>query len=220
VDDASAAAMMAAEDPMQLSSWAAAIAAPVLAAAVAVPVLPWIGAPASTSAASAPVMPQYDRDRALLLPENYRQWVFAGSSLSLSYDEAPGDHEMFNQVLMEPTAYAHFVQTGDFREGTMFVLVLQGADSGVLPGRKGTFASDLHGVEMAVKDRTRTPDGWAYYGFGGMGGIEKRAQPSAGCVNCHKAHGARDHVFLQFYPLLSDAAGVKVTVRRSTQPRP
>jgi hypothetical protein len=206
---------------MQISSWAVAILAPALAAAI----FPWSDAPARPPAPGAadapdtPVMPQYDKDRALLLPERYREWVFAGSSLGLSYDTAAGDHEMFNHVLIEPTAYRHFVKTGEFREGTMLVLLLQGTDSGVLPGRKGRFAGDIHGVEMAVKDRTRTPEGWAYYGFGGMGGAPaKSAQPASGCVNCHKQHGARDNVFLQFYPLLAQAAGVKVDLRRVPAP--
>jgi hypothetical protein len=160
-------------------------------------------------------MPQYDKDRALLLPERYREWVFAGASLGLGYDTAPGGHEMFNEVLIEPTAYRHFVKTGEFREGTMFVLLLQGADAGVLPGRRGRFAGEIHGVEMAVKDRTRTPEGWAYYGFGGMGDAPARsAQPETGCANCHKQHGARDNVFLQFYPMLAQAAGVKVDLKR------
>jgi hypothetical protein len=201
---------------MPIPFWAVAMLAPVLAAAI----VPWSDGPAPPASApaataDAPVMPQYDKDRALLLPERYREWVFAGSSLGLSYDTAAGDHEMFNQVLIEPTAYRHFVKTGEFREGTMFVLLLQGTDSGVLPGRRGQFAGEIHGVEMAVKDKTRTPEGWAYYGFGGMGGAPaKSGQPQAGCHNCHKQHGARDNVFLQFYPMLAQAAGVKVDLKR------
>jgi len=200
------------------------LAAPVFAAAaVAIPVLP-VGhgsdAPPQTT-----VMPQYDTDRALVLPENYLQWVFVGSSLGLSYSESAGSHEMFNETLMEPTAYRHFVKTGEFREGTQFVLILHGAERAVLPGRRGQFAGDVHGVEMAVKDKDRTPEGWAYYGFGGMGGtLEKTSQPNPGgegsCVACHKAHAARDNVFLQFYPLLAKTAGITVPVKRAgNEPR-
>jgi Cytochrome P460 len=201
---------------MQITLWAAVLAAPVLAA-VAVPALPWpepsakpvTAAPADES----PVMPAYDRDRALRLPEDYRQWVFVGSSLGLSYEASASGHEMFHETLMEPTAYRHFVKTGEFREGTMFVLMLHGTERAVLPGRRGQFAGELHGVEMAVKDKTRTPEGWAYYGFGGMGSIAKAAQPEgSGCFNCHKTHAARDNVFLQFYPLLAEAA--RLTTRK------
>ena len=37
-----------------------------------------------------------------------------------------------------------------------------------------------HGIEMAVKDTSRVPEGWAYYNFGGsmMGGLRSSAAPS------------------------------------------
>jgi hypothetical protein len=167
-------------------------------------------APAAQSArVSEAVMPQYDKTGALLLPEDYRRWIFVGAGLGLDYADGPAiNHEMFSHTLMEPTAYRSFVETGRFREGTMLALILQGTDEKVLPARRGRFANDVHGVEMAVKDSKHTPEGWAYYGFGGMGNIRKTAtaQPKAACFSCHAEHAARDHVFLQFYPLLTEAA--------------
>ena len=75
-----------------------------------------------------------------------------------------------------------------------------------VPGR-----SDFGG--SAVKDSTRVPEGWAYYGFGGpmMGGYQKTAapQPKASCYSCHVEHAKRDNVFMQFYQMLSDAAPQK-----------
>jgi hypothetical protein len=200
---------------------------PVLAAAIVVPCASGDrreadpARPTNIAPADAPVMPTYDARRALILPERYREWVFVGASLGLSYDPAPPDHEMFHETLMEPTAYRHFVETGEFRDGSMFVLLLHGVERAVLPGRRGQFAGDVHGVEMAVKDRTRTPEGWAYYGFGGMGGTAARtAQPEApgACYGCHRQHAARDNVFLQFYPLLARAARVEVPIRRAPDP--
>ena len=175
---------------------------------------PAIAAPplAQAAAASAsPVMPQYDKNGALRLPDDYRRWIMVGGSLGISYSETPGDHEMFAHTLMEPTAYRAFVETGKFREGTMLALVLQGTGEKVLPARRGQFASDVHGVEMAVKDSSHAPEGWSYYAFGGMGSIAPTANaaPKSSCYNCHAEHAARDHVFLQFYPLLSEAAGAK-----------
>jgi hypothetical protein len=162
-----------------------------------------------TGAPLQPVMPQYDKSGALILPEDYRRWIMVGGSLGISYTEMPGEHEMFAHTLMEPTAYQSFIETGKFREGTMLALVLQGKGEKVLPARRGQFASDVHGVEMAVKDSSHSPDGWSYYAFGGMGSITPtaKAAPKASCYNCHAEHAARDHVFLQFYPLLSEAAG-------------
>jgi hypothetical protein len=165
---------------------------------------------AADSVAPAPAMPQYDSNRNLRLPGDYRQWILVGQSLGLSYSEGQGGHQMFNTTLMEPTAYRHFVQTGQFREGTMLALILQGIGTNTLPARKGQFASDVHVVEMAVKDSRRVPEGWAYYAFGGpmTGGYQATAapQPKSGCYSCHVEHAARDNVFTQFYGLLNEAA--------------
>ena len=176
--------------------------------------------PAAQSKPAAGRLPQYGKDRALMLPADYRQWVFVGSSLGLSYSEGAAGHEMFHETLLEPTAYAEFVRTGTFREGTMLVLMLHATGESVLPGRRGRFAADVHGVEMAVKDRSRVPEGWAYYNFGGMGGLRDTAQPmpKAACYDCHKPHAARDNVFLQFYPLLAEAAHIKLSSRVETEP--
>jgi hypothetical protein len=159
------------------------------------------------------VMPRYDKSGALMLPADYRRWVMVGSSLDLSYAEMPAQpgHQMFLHTLMEPTAHKAFVETGKFREGTMFALLLQGVADKVMPARQGQFAGDVHGVEMAVKDRAHSPDGWSYYGFGGMGGLRTTATaaPKNNCYSCHADHAQRDNVFLQFYPLLAEAAGLK-----------
>ena len=109
-----------------------------------------------------PVMPQYDTERKLRLPSGYRQWILVGQSLGLSYSEGQGGHQMFNTTLMEPTAYRHFVETGEFRDGTMLALILQGIGTNATPARQGQFATDVHVVEMAVKDTGRVPEGWAY----------------------------------------------------------
>jgi hypothetical protein len=89
--------------------------------------------------------------------------------------------QMFNTTLIEPTAYKHFIETGEFREATMLVLLLQGQGTNALPARRGQFATDVHGVEMAVKDSSRVPEGWAYYAFGGsmMSGMLSEAAPQA-----------------------------------------
>jgi hypothetical protein len=161
--------------------------------------------------ASIDLMPRYDTDRNLILPDDYRRWILIGSSLGLSYAEGgQGGHQMFNTTLMEPSAYRHFVETGTFREGTMLVLIGQGIGNNATPARQGQFATDVHMIEMAVKDSKRLPESWAYYAFGGpmMGGYRSTAppQPKASCFNCHADHAGRDNVFLQFYGLLNEVA--------------
>lgn len=167
----------------------------------------------SGAGGEAPVMPRYGADGALHLPDDYLRWTLAGASLGLSYgDEAPR-RESFNHTLIEPTAYDHFVRTGEFREGTMLALLVRRTEADAMPARHGRFASDVLAVELAVKDEQRVEAGWAYYDFGGGSDARTTAQPQPPgnrCYTCHVEHAARDNVFLQFYPLLADAAGVTV----------
>jgi hypothetical protein len=166
-------------------------------------------AQSAQSTAQTPVMPAYDKNRGLILPADYRRWVLAGTSLGLSYAEGAAAHAMFHETLIESTAYQHFASTGEFREGTMLVLILHAVEEGALPSRHGQYAAAVHGVEMAVKDHSRVPEGWAYYGFGDApraGASTAQPNPAASCFSCHSKNAARDNVFLQFYSLLSAAA--------------
>ena len=160
-----------------------------------------------------PVMPRYDANGALHLPDDYLRWTFVGASLGLSYSDEPPQRESFNHTLMEPTAYDYFVRTGEFREGTMLALLVRRTEADAMPARHGRFASDVLAVELAVKDKARVEAGWAYYDFAGGSNARTTAQPQPPgnrCYACHIEHAARDNVFLQFYPLLADAAGVTV----------
>ncbi len=153
------------------------------------------------------VMPEYDDDGRLLLPDDWRRWVLVGASLGLSYSEGSGGSEMFHETLLEPTAYEHFVRTGEFRDGAMLALLLHGTGEGVLPQRRGRFATEVAALEMAVKD-SRAEDLWSYYGFGGRNGMRTSATAidSGSCNDCHREHAAHDNVFVQFYPLLTGVA--------------
>ena len=172
-----------------------------------------VAAAQSTPRSASPANPQYDEKGAVRLPADYRQWVFVGSSLGLSYTEGQPAMEMFHETLMEPSAYKHFVETATFREGTMLALILHGPGENVLPGRHGRFAAAVHGVEMAVKDSSHRPEGWAYYNFAGANGIRltAAAMPKESCYSCHAEHAKRDNVFLQFYPLLAEAAHISTS---------
>ena len=88
----------------------------------------------SGAAATPPVMPRYDADGALHLPDDYLRWTFVGASLGLSYNDEPPRRESFNHTLMEPTAYDHFVRTGAFREGTMLALLVRRTEADAMPG--------------------------------------------------------------------------------------
>ena len=150
--------------------------------------------------------PEYDAEGYLLLPNDFESWVFVGSSLGLTYAEEPPSHEMFHNVYIEPEAYRHFRKTDEFPDKTMLAMTLYGVEEKKDFG-SGKFSGELHGFEMAVKDEERFDEGWAYYGFGGMGGMGQvspraLAQPRSNCYDCHQSHAAQDNVFLQYYPVL------------------
>ena len=150
--------------------------------------------------------PQYDADGQLLKPESFETWVFVGSSLGLTYADNPPSHEMFHNVYIEPTAYKHYVDTGQFPDGTMLAMTLYGVEEKTDFG-SGRFSSEFHGLEMAVKDESRFDEGWAYYNFGGMGDVSRAAAkanafPKGSCYSCHAEHAQDDNVFVQYYPVL------------------
>jgi len=146
----------------------------------------------------------------LLLPDNYREWIFVGSSLGLRYDEGkkqPGPLE-FKNVYIDPVAYRVYRQTGMFPEGTVFILETARGEEKKEPDLRGSFQKEFKGLSAAVKDKERFPDGWAYFTFSdGLGKTKPRARPAkkTACYDCHRQKGAEDHVFTQFYPVLRAA---------------
>jgi cytochrome P460 len=172
----------------------------VLAAALLLAVQAHGGAAGSAEA------PAYDAAGALRLPEDYHEWVFVGASLGLSYaegarNEGPG---AFHHVYLKREAYEAFRRTGEFPERTVLVLELHEAAEKVAPSQHGWFEGRRLAVEAAVKDSSRSPDGWAYYGFEDGGRRSAPAFPRTSCFECHRRHAARDNVFVQFYPILRD----------------
>lgn len=181
---------------------------------------------AATKSAPAPagmVQPQYDADGKLLRPEGYRQWVFVGSSLGLDYskpdpnDKGPGT---FHHVYIQPEAYKHYAETGTFPEKTMLVMENYSAgdkqnntakdltkDKESFENLNGNFSDQRTGVEVALKDTEKNPDGWGYFNFSSRAGLLPSAKPfpKQMCWDCHSQHAAVDNVFVQFYPVLREA---------------
>jgi hypothetical protein len=153
----------------------------------------------------------------LIRPDNYREWIFIGSSLGLNYP-APGQAAgpvQFENVFVNPSSYRAFMQTGKWPDKTIYALEFRGVGTEAVANRDGHFQTGLVGFEANVKD-SRFPDGWAYFGFRGN---EKSAAPLSGdtvkrCIDCHSAHTAVERTFVQFYPTLFDVAKQKGTVKK------
>ena len=152
--------------------------------------------------------PTYTADGDLLLPEDYRTWIFVGASLGLSYSEGASEREgpgAFTNVYIQPQAYRYFMATGEFPEGTMLPMDIYRPGSRESINQAGYFEKDFLGMEVAVKDSERYEEGWAYLSFRDRsGGLRESASafPKDRCYDCHAEHAATDNVFTQFYPVL------------------
>lgn len=155
----------------------------------------------------------FSADGTLQRPVDYRLWQFVSTGLGMSYGPAAQaaaltGHVMFDNVFVQPQAYKTFLQTGSWPEGTMFVLELRGSETQRPPNNRGYFQTDLHGVEVSVKDSRRFKDRWAYFDFG-MDARTANPEPNANCFACHAAHAAVDMTFVQFYPTLQNVKAAK-----------
>jgi hypothetical protein len=165
-------------------------------------------APASASGDT----PRFTQDGKLEFPANYREWIYLTSGLNMSYAPRMGmNHDMFDNVFVNPSAYKAFLETGTWPDQTMLVLELRGAGSKASINKSGHFQDgDVMGHEVHLKDQ-RVPGGWAFYGFDET----KPTTPfphEMDCYKCHEQHGAVDTTFVQFYPTLLKLAEQKGTL--------
>jgi hypothetical protein len=150
--------------------------------------------------------PQYSSKAVLKTPANYRDWYFIGSNFGISYSDTSKE-SFFKNMYIPRSAADAFKKSGVFPEKTMVVMEVYKPTSDASPAKQGQFEGKFVGIEVAVKDKDAVDEGWAYYNFIGANGEAKStAQASAkkACWSCHNEHGAKDNVFVQFYPRLRD----------------
>ncbi len=148
--------------------------------------------------------PVYAEDGSLLRPDSYEEWMHVGTSLGLGYsEEAASDPPgSFQNVYIQREAYAHYQSTGRFPEKTMLALAIHQRRQKQSIARQGFFQGDLTALELAVKDSSRFPDGWAYFDFGAKTRDSAQPLPKDRCFSCHQKSAGDDNVFVQFYPVL------------------
>lgn len=164
---------------------------------------------------------RYTDDGRLLLPEDYREWVFLGSGLGMTYGPlAPGSGSAprFDNVFVPPDAHRAFRETGHWPDGTVFLLEVRYATSHGSINRGGHFQTDLAGLEAHVIDGRRFDERSRFFAFPTQAGVPATsARPvgrDASCLACHTANGAVDRTFVQFYPTLLAVAEAKGTLRK------
>jgi Cytochrome P460 len=149
---------------------------------------------------------QYDAKGQLLRPDDYREWMFLSAGYGMNYSPAPGSHEMFTNVFVPRWAYQEFTNTGKWPEQTMFVIDERAAESKGSINKSGHYQTDLMGLAVEIKDSSRYPEKWAYFGFDADGKTAEAMPKGNGCWSCHDAHAAVEHTFVQFYPTLKPVA--------------
>jgi hypothetical protein len=137
-------------------------------------------------------------------PADLESWVFLGTSLGMGYN--PGSFNaahpgQFQVVLMEPTAYRHFVEHGNYAQGSMFLLSFYNADTQKRSiNQNGFTQADLTNYEIHLVDSSK--DGHTFYVFDADDKEGSALAPGNNCVKCHTQHGAFQGTFAQFYPTL------------------
>jgi len=163
--------------------------------------------------------PKYTSDGQRKVPEDYRDWTYLTTGFDMSYNPAmqAGDHHMFDNVFVNPEAYKVFVETGTWPDKTVLALEVRGAEGKGSINQKGNYQGvGVMALEVHVKDESRFPGKWAFFGFDGSK-TAKMIPTSADCYSCHAEHAAVDTTFVQFYPTLLPIAKGKGTLSAAYQ---
>jgi len=166
----------------------------------------------STALVKQRYLPEYTKEGDLVLPKNWRTWVYVGSPLTPdALNNGKANFPEYHNVYIEPGSYEIYKKTGQFPEGTIFFKELQRAlkpeqfpdGSRTEPSGRGYFPGAMNGADVTVKDTKRYADtgGWGYYNFNHSEPKAPTAKlkPKTECAFCHIASAKKDEVWTQFY---------------------
>jgi hypothetical protein len=109
-------------------------------------------------------LPEYTKDGDLILPKNWRSWVYVGSPLTPdALNNGKAGFPEYHNVYIEPGSYEIYKKTGEFPEGTIFFKELQRVlgpqqfpdGSRMEPSGRGYFPGEFNGADVTVKDTKR-----------------------------------------------------------------
>jgi hypothetical protein len=154
--------------------------------------------------ASTGMAQQYTKEGELLLPKDYRLWIFLSSGIGMTYSDTASKNPSFENVFVNPDAYKGFLKTGTWPDKTVMVLEIRKSESRVSINKDGRVQTSVASMEVHVKDAAR--GGWAFYGYADNPEKGKLFPKTANCYSCHEKNGATDTTFVQFYPTLIETA--------------
>ena len=168
----------------------------------------------------------YTASGQVIRPTNYREWMYLTSGLGMTYgptQPAAGRPPIFDNVFVNPQSYKAFMSTGQWPDGTMFILELRRSVANASINNGGFTQTDVAMLEAAVKDSQRFADtgGWKYLELGAPPKAPESSSPlppTASCYACHATHTAVENTFVQFYPTLFEVAREKGTVKPTYDP--
>jgi hypothetical protein len=169
--------------------------------------------PANPANPAAPNLPEYTADGQLKFPANYREWMYLSTGIDMNYRPNAGmNHSMFDNVFVNPESYKYFVANGTWPDKTILVLEVRGAETKSAINKAGHYqTTEVMGREVHVKDESRFPGKWAFFGFDDAP-TAKMFPTEMECYSCHAQHTAVDTTFVQFYPTLIEIAKKKGTL--------
>jgi hypothetical protein len=145
---------------------------------------------------------RFDAAGGTTAPADYRDWIFLSSGLNMNYSAggAAAGGDTFDNVFVDRASWRAFKATGHWPEGTVLVKEGRHGDTRGSINRTGQFQEgDAAYVELHVRDRKRFASGWGFFEL--RGGERGRVLPvTANCYSCHRANGAVETSFVQFYP--------------------
>jgi Cytochrome P460 len=152
-----------------------------------------------------------DAEEVLRVPAvNYRkEWVQLGTFSVLANKPQDGAKEL-HAVYTERKNLDAYLKDGKFPDGAVFVKDVWNAKTEELPTGTSSFAGDLAGRFVMVKDSAgklgsgpRFGDGWGWAFFAGNEKVKTvTGNYKVDCLDCHEPARNQGLQFLQGYPLL------------------
>ncbi len=154
-------------------------------------------------------LPEYTKDGDLVLPKNWRTWVYVGSPLTPdALNNGKANFPEYHNVYIEPGSYELYKKTGQFPEGTIMFKELQRVlgpqqfpdGSTEQPSGRGYFPGVMNGADKDTK-RYADSGGWGFYNFnhGEPKAPTAKVKPKSECTFCRIASAKKDQVSTQFY---------------------
>jgi len=99
-------------------------------------------------------------------PVGYREWIYVGTPLTPNdMNDGHAAFPEFHNVYIDPQSWAHWKETGEFREGTILIKELVTVGSKAAVSGNGYFQGEFIGLEATIKSSEHFPDepgNWVY----------------------------------------------------------